>query len=247
MKQRLISVIRRQPAVYRASIEVLSWLQSPIERWRGTSSKEKWWSSRTIGAGYWANRDHPSKHFLADRISSFSPINSMLEIGCASGPNLFLLSKRYPKAQLAGIDINQEAVEYGNQRLTEEGVKNVRLSVGKADALGQFPDKSFDLVFTDAVLIYIGPDRIEHVLKDMLRVSRKGLVLMELQRSDPHVKKSSGLGICQGENWVRDYTVLLEHFVSRQQIRVTRIPEEIWPVSPWKEFGAIIEVTLRQG
>ncbi len=56
-------------------------------------------------------------------------------------------------AQIRGIDINPMAIQRGNEWLAQEGISNVRLSVGKADELEEFPDKSFDVVFTDAVLI----------------------------------------------------------------------------------------------
>ena len=48
----------------------------------------------------------------------------------------------------------------GNEQLAQEGIPSVRLMVGKADELDQFQNSSFDIVFTNALLIYAGPDKI---------------------------------------------------------------------------------------
>jgi ubiquinone/menaquinone biosynthesis C-methylase UbiE len=124
---------------------------------------EKWIES------YWKSRNHPHRIFLAERIGRFSPIRSILEIGCASGPNLYNIAKKFPTAEVRGIDINPLAVQKGNEWFRQEGISNVKLEVGKAQELTQFADKSFDVVFTDAVLIYISPDEIEQVVSSSHR------------------------------------------------------------------------------
>lgn len=127
---------------------------------------------------YWRSRNHPHRSFLVERICKFSPIYGILEIGCACGPNLYHIAKKFPDAEVRGIDINPMAVQKGNEWFKREGISNVKLEVGKAQQLEQFADKSFDVVFTDAVLIYISPDEIKQVIKEMLRIGRV-LVLNE--------------------------------------------------------------------
>lgn len=75
----------------------------------------------------------------------------------------------------------------------QEGISNVKLLEGKADTLGEFQDKSFDIVFTNALLIYIGPDEIREVVKEMIRITRKALILMELHSFKPQRKDLYGL------------------------------------------------------
>ena len=246
MKQYIAGVLKRWPFLYRLASRAFYTLDYHRlqEMVIGTRAREKQWAGRAIGGGYWANRDLPVMHLLADRIASYAPVGSILEIGCASGPNLYQVAMRFPDAEIRGIDINREAVEHGNMQFAREGMNNVELSVGKADELGRFPDGAFDVVFTNAVLIYIGPDKIRSVIKGMLRVARRALVLTELHLFEPDVKDTSGLGTYRHDNWVRDYAALLEQFVPAGRIRVTKIPEDIWPGEPWKDLGAIIEVTL---
>ena len=145
-------------------------------------------------------------------------------------PNLCLLAKKLPDAEIRGIDINTIAVQKGNEWLAQEGISNVKLLAGKADELDQFQDKSFDVVFTDAVLIYIGPDKIKEIMKEAIRIARRALILVEWHcfesQKDPH-----GLGVFYLGCWKRDYVALLKQFVSEEQIHVTKTPEDVWPVS----------------
>ena len=175
-----------------------------------------------------------------ERIFKFSP-SSVLEVGCNCGPNLYILAKRFPDAEIRGIDINPMAVQKGNEWLAQEGISNVKLSVGRADDLRQFEDKSFDVVFTDAVLIYIGPDKIRKVVEEMLRVTRKVLIFLEWHSFD---SKCNPLGVYVG-HWMRDYTALLKEFVSENNIKVTKMPKDLWPDKNWQKWGGVIEVVLQ--
>ena len=129
MKQQLIAIIKKRPLPYRWASSLYWALRAEhlAELVIGTRAREKQWTRRKIGEGYWKNRDHPSRHFLAERIAAFSPLNSVLEIGCASGPSLYLLAKRFPQAQIVGIDINAEAIDYGNKQFRSERLTNVTL------------------------------------------------------------------------------------------------------------------------
>ncbi len=243
IKTSLAQRLRKYPALYRLAAKVYFALQPYhlLGMLIGTKAQEQRWARRSIAAGYWQNREHPSKRFLVDRIAAYAPFASVLEAGCASGPSLYLLAKRFPRAEITGIDINAAAVEYGNRQFTREGITNVKLLADKADRLGRFPDKSFDIVFTNALLIYIGPDKIERVMEDMLRLSRKALVLMECHAFEPG-RDATGRGFSQDGNWIRDYAALLKRLVPEKSLRISRIPEEVWPVEPWRSFGAVIEV-----
>lgn len=244
VKQRVVQTIAHWPALYNFIGKIYFTLQFAhlLELLIGTKARERWWAGRPIAEGYWDGRDHPSKHFLAERIAAFSPIDSILEVGCASGPNLYLLAKKFPQAHIVGIDINQEAIEYGNAQFAQEGISNVRLIASKADTLEEFSDRAFDIVFSNALLIYIGPDKIKNVIQGMIRITNQVLVLMELHFLEPKAKDPLGLGIYHYGNWVRDYVALLKQFVSEEQIQVTKIPEDVWPGEPWEELGSVIEV-----
>jgi len=116
MKQHFIQFISRWPVIYNFVSKLYFTLQyiHLLELVIGTKAREKKWSRRPIAKGYWANRNDPSKHLLTERIAALAPINSILEVGCASGPSIYPLANKFPEAHIVGIDINQEAVDYGN-------------------------------------------------------------------------------------------------------------------------------------
>lgn len=199
--------------------------------------------------GVWNSRDHPHRSFLVERIAAFSPISSVLEIGSSSGPNLYLLAKRFPHSEIRGIEINPHAVEVGNEGFSREGISNVKLSVGRAEDLSEFKDKSFDVILTDAVLMYIKRGAIQGVIKEMLRIARKGLVLIESHDFKHQLDDRRGLGQVYTRAlpfplWVRDYVALLKQFVPEEQIRVTKFTKDVWLEEGWGENGGLIEVTI---
>jgi ubiquinone/menaquinone biosynthesis C-methylase UbiE len=258
MKEQLKHLLEKMPILYLfvAKVYTYSTLRFRYLKYllSGTKVMEKEWATRHLREGErerddwgkgnddWINGyrdslDHPHRSFLIESISRFNP-SSILEIGCNCGPNLYLLAKKFPDVKIIGIDINPMVVQKGNEWLVEEGISNVKLAEGKADELGQFQDKSFDVVFTDAVLIYIGPDKIKEVIAEMLRVTRKSLILLEWHCFN---SKSNPAGVYVG-HWMRDYVALLEEFVPVNKIKVIKMPEELWPDKNWQRWGGVIEV-----
>jgi len=262
MRERLKRLLKKSPRLYSFVAKIYSFgaLKSRYlkDRFLGTRLTEKEWATRHLRRGsdwndkkhadnsdgwirgYWESRDHSHRQFLLEHITEFSPVSSILEIGCNCGPNLYLLARKLPDAEIVGIDINPAAVQKGTEWFAQEGIKNVKLLLGKADELGQFKDKSFDIVFTDAVLIYIGPDKIKDVMKGMLRIARKALVLFEWHSFG---RESHPLGVHVG-HWMRDYVSLLKEFVPQENIHVIKMPEELWPDKYWRKYGGVVEVDL---
>jgi len=259
MRDKLISFLKHWSLLYHF-IQVWYWRTRGFqEHILGTKVQERYWVKRHLHSGnhwnntrhfskkeewitsYWSSRNCPHRRFLMEKIANFFPFSSILEIGCNCGPNLYLIAKKFPNIKIKGIDINPMAVQNGNKCFAEEGISNVKLLVGKADELGQFQDKSFDIVFTDAVLIYIGPDKIEKVVREMFRITRKALIFVEWHENSEDPK---GLGIYHFGPWKRDYVNLLKQFVHGNQINTTKIPKELWPDKNWRDLGYIIEVIL---
>jgi ubiquinone/menaquinone biosynthesis C-methylase UbiE len=269
MKERAKHLLSKWPALFNLAAKVyvnLSHLRFSLimERVIGTRAREREWATLHYYKSsdlsdkhydkrdewvldYWDSRDHSHRAFLLEKIAGFSPVSSVLEIGCNCGPNLYLVARRFPESRIYGIDINPAAIQKGRELFAGEGITNVTLSVNKADELGQFPDKNFDVVFTDAVLIYIGRDKIRQVITGMVRVARKGLVLLERYDFGPENRDPYGLGVRRHDLWLRNYAILLKQFAPEAQIHITRVNADIWPDKGWQETGAFIEVNLVSG
>jgi len=212
-----------------------------LDKTFGSKTDEMYWRFRHVfGSRKWAEKylseaslNHPHRKFIIDKIAGCAPLKTILEIGCASGPNVYLLAKKFPEVKLYGIDISKKAVETGNKLLKKESISNVKLYAGKADELGQFPDKSFDIVFTDATLIYIDPDKINKVIGEMLRVARKAVILNEWHKETPES--------FYNDHWVHNYKSLFKQFIPEDKIKFTKLPENLWDRN-WSEYGYIIEI-----
>ena len=212
----------------------------------GTKAWEDYWTKRKRGKDWhgkgkdWVKAtfesiDHPHRKLVVEAVSRFEP-SSILEVGCASAPNLRLLAVKYSKAEIWGVDINQRAVEYGNTMFRQDGFKFVNLMLGSADKL-LFAEKTFDVVLTDAMLIYIGKDKIRQVMTKLVDIAKKGLVLVEW-----HIDGVGIDGVYRNALWQRDYVELIHEFAPRAIVSVKRITKEIWP--EWSETGCIIEARL---
>lgn len=238
-KSKLKSLLKRWPALYRLAQTQLWKVRRLRERSLGLPMgefAEEWWAKRHQREGkdwvmsYWNTRTAPHRFLLLKELEGFSPFSSVLEVGSNCGPNLSVIAKKFPDIVVRGIDINPTAVEMGNALLGKEGIRNAKILASPAGDLSRFADKSFDVVFTNAVLVHVGSDKIESVVREMLRVAKKGLVLIERHRelaADPQ-----GLGV-RAEytypcDWDRNYRALLSRFVPENNISLYKVPEEIW-------------------
>jgi hypothetical protein len=213
-----------------------------LDKTFGTIIDEIYWKFRYLSDSKLAESyisqnciNHPHRELLIERISAYEPFKTALEVGCASGPNLCLLSKKYPYMKLYGTDISKRAIKIGQERFREQNIKNILLLSQRAENLEKFPDKSIDIVFTDAAFIYIGPDKIETVIREILRVTRKALILNEWHSN----------ATCHDGHWIYNWKVLLKKFIPEKKIILTKIPPEIWSGS-WAKYGYTIEVVLNQ-
>lgn len=107
---------------------------------------------------------------VADHVLAWGP-RSVLEFGCNAGRNLVAIRDRDPEPLLLGLDINADAVAHGRARF------GLNLRVADEGALSALRDGQVDVAFTISVLDHI-PDPLP-ILRDLVRVSRLGVVLLE--------------------------------------------------------------------
>lgn len=240
--QKLKSLLRDSCPFYNSVQKLYYSFRYILDRYIfGTKLNEFNWKCRHIfnkrwGEQYLESVIQPHRKLLIERISDNAPFGSVLEIGCASAPNLFMLAQKFPGIKLEGVDISCHAVKTGNDFFHKKGIKNVFLSYGKADDLFFIKDKSFDIVFSVAVLIYIGPDKIKKVASEMLRIAKKAVVLLEY-----HLESEGASGIYTQGTWLRNYKDLFQQY--SKQIKLTKILPEVWEGN-WAKFGYIIEIKL---
>lgn len=202
------------------------------------SRADKWyWKFRHVIDPKWAESyvssqslEHSHRKLLVETISRYAPFASLFEIGCASGPNLFLIAQKFPDTTLTGIDISTRAVEKGRAWFAEKGIQNTSFSVGGFEHLSPIPDKSFDIVISDATLLYADPEQMKKIAPDMIRIARKAIILVEQHTDDEPFYNS---------HWIHNYKNIFPNAV------FTKIPAKLW-AGDWGKYGYIIEVLCNQ-
>lgn len=152
----------------------------------------------------------PHRELLMEKITKHNP-TSVLDVGCATGPDLALLKVLLPNTYLQGIDKEPQNIEEAS-RLDVDLVE-----ANLIEALPQIRSKSFDVVFTNGVMMY--NDR--HWIKELLRIAKKAVVLSERFPTDEQEQYMVALGY---------------------QPTKTKITQEIR--DSWKTNGYIYELML---
>ena len=154
-------------------------LRRSLGRWPG-------WKRRLVYAdprSYWTLRggpeyfreqeDHPARSlrsaWLADRVASYRP-TSILEVGCGYGKQLGLIGDRLPGVPLVGVDFSPSQLDEARRHLS--GRDGVALAMASGLRL-PFPDGSFDLVLTSAVILHNPPAEAEAIRREVVRVTRR--------------------------------------------------------------------------
>jgi ubiquinone/menaquinone biosynthesis C-methylase UbiE len=238
--------LKSKPFLHQAIIKLLHLPNYIKEKIFGTKALEAEWQKgyekygEDISLDPWFLKNDPHRKLLINTISKYSPADSILEIGCAAGVNLYLLAGIFPKAKLKGIDLNHEFIQKGNEALKKENISNVELMVMKADELDKFKDKSYDIVFASGVLLYIGPDKIKKVMENMFRITKSLIIVEEF-----HASSQDERGSFDGAHYIRDYIKLMEQFTAKGNIVATKISNFVpVPDKNWEEYGYIIEAKI---
>lgn len=211
--------------------------------------KEEELAKKGLGA------DHPTianseRAVLIEHLVEAYPFTSIFELGCAFGKNFHILAPLFPNVAMRGIDADAAIIPGANAFLRERGLLNATLSVCRMEELSEIPDKSCDLVYTCASLLYVPANAIESVVSNMLRIAKKRVLILEQHVENKYYKDQARGVFVQGQGsqqgfWLRDYAKLLSQFVAHERIVITKVPNPIWPTEQWKQHACLIEVDIR--
>jgi ubiquinone/menaquinone biosynthesis C-methylase UbiE len=94
-----------------------------------------------------------------------------LEIGCGPGRLMRPMSRHF--AEIHGVDVSDEMIDLARARLRD--IPNARLHVTDGASLGEFPDGSFDFVYSYAVFQHVpSRDVIAAYMRETHRVLKIG-------------------------------------------------------------------------
>jgi pseudaminic acid biosynthesis-associated methylase len=115
--------------------------------------------------------------FWEERLAALD-VGSALEVGCNVGANLHWLAELLGTEKVAGVDVNERALEILRARVP--GIDARRATARELP----FDDGAFDLVFTTGVLIHQPPDELPRVMDEIVRCSRRYVLCGEYRADD---------------------------------------------------------------
>lgn len=113
---------------------------------------------------------------LVDKIKSLGG-KKILEIGCGYGRIFNYFDRK--EYELNGIEQNDKWADYAKS--------TANITIGDIRKGLPFPDNTFDVVYTYHVLMHIKPEDITFIFREMMRVSKSHIVVLEGIESDFHM------------------------------------------------------------
>ncbi len=106
--------------------------------------------------------------WIAERLAQYRP-NSILEVGCGYGKLLREIRYR-TDVPIVGVDFSLTQLQQARRFLAEHD--KIELILSRGESL-PFPDGSFDMVVTSAVILHNPPAVAERIRREVLRVARR--------------------------------------------------------------------------
>lgn len=197
----------------------------------------KYWAKRKIDwvKEYIATSNHPHRDRILQELAKIK-FNTLVEVGCASGPNLLRIAQVFPHVRLGGSDVSEDALAVAKKFLPSHTV----LDCAGADQL-YFPDNSADVVLTDMCLIYLSTKAFRKALSEIRRVARKHVMFVEF--NSDNITRRLALAAASGYH-AYDYKKELGR-AGFYDIQFHKLTEAEWPGGePQKEFGYIIQASV---
>lgn len=153
---------------------------------------------------------------------------SVLEVGCGFGRIFRKVLNNFDIDKAVGIDISPHQLMNAKEHIGKR--YNYSLVLGEIGGL-PFKDKSFDLVLAVEVLMHVPFDRIQTVMAELIRVTRKNIIHCDWYRPSPVSINEKDFA----HNYLRVYEVLgiervkaidiprVPFFKERQRVYLVRV------------------------
>jgi trans-aconitate 2-methyltransferase len=149
-------------------VEILSMREAHVPSW-----------DPSVYARFAAERARPFADLVA-RIGPDDPrtaVRSVVDLGCGPGDQTASLARRWPDAQVIGVDSSQAMLERAEQQVTDD--LRGRLRFEHADVSGWQPDEQVDVIVTNALLQWV-PGHLELLPRFMRALAPGGWFAMQV-------------------------------------------------------------------
>lgn len=134
---------------------------------------DKW--SKTFMNDQWQREIHPQHAWIKQIFDNCMP-STILEVGCGFGRNIqYLIDSGYSPKSITGIDISSEMIKKAKKFIKSE---KVTFKIANVVSI-PFDNSEFDITLSHGVLMHVPPQEISAAINEIIRVSKKGIVLVE--------------------------------------------------------------------
>ena len=175
-----------------------------------------------IAREYQANRHSFDNSQVLKEFSNYLPNNArILDVGCGYGVSTIELA-RLSRGKVLGIDIDQQALDEFNKRITKMGLTDSVQAVNCSMLDMDFPDESYDIIWSEGSIYVIG---FEKGLREWKRFLIPGGFLVVHDEQGNVNEKLQQIPKCGYE--------LIGYFV---------LSKEVW----WTEYFAPLEMLINE-
>lgn len=119
--------------------------------------------------------------------AALGPGKRLLDIGCGTGTLALMAQRRYPDAEVVGVDGDPVILDIARRKAAREGVA-LPFDEGMSYAL-PYPDASFDAVTSMLMLHHLTHDQQARTLAEVWRVLRPGGRFVIADLAPPHNRR----------------------------------------------------------
>ncbi|PJD95779.1 MAG: hypothetical protein CK425_07695 [Parachlamydia sp.] len=116
-----------------------------------------------------------------DVFTRFPAPSSILDVGCGGGQFTLQLAEKFPQAQVTGIDISSQAIDFAQKQLEETQLTNVTFEIPPSVHL-LYPANSFDVVTATLVCHHMEDAQLIDFLRKAYAVATHRIILNDLHR-----------------------------------------------------------------
>lgn len=116
------------------------------------------------------------------KIINYEKPKTLVEVGCGFGRNIKYILENYPHPlAITGMDVSSTMLANAKKYLKDYlKSKNAKIKLKRASILDlPFPSSSLDLVLCHGVLMHVEPANIKQAISEIIRISRKTIIVVE--------------------------------------------------------------------
>jgi 2-polyprenyl-3-methyl-5-hydroxy-6-metoxy-1,4-benzoquinol methylase len=161
------------------------------------------------------------------------PPHSILDVGCGGGHFAIQLARHYPNAEVVGLDISPQAIDFAKRLLEDQdsSLSNVKFILAKTEELA-YPPNNFDVVTSTLVCHHLSDEQLVAFLQRAYFIAKQSIILNDLHRH--HL---ATLGFAALSPFFRNRVVVHDGLLSIRRA-FTR--------QDWKDFLQAAEIPLKK-